>query len=82
VNLSVLATPDRNTIIPVTMSDVFLAQQENVEDYVRAIQPFDRQVGVIFAIDGHPCGLDLFDSARTFATLLPRGAAGLRPRCS
>jgi hypothetical protein len=58
------------------MSDLFLAQDENVEDYVRAIRPLDRQVGAIFAINGHTRGLDLFDSARTFATLLPKVLRG------
>ena len=54
------------------MSDMFLAQEERVEDYVRAIQPCHRQVGAIFSIDGRPRGLDLFDRARFFATLFPK----------
>ena len=58
------------------MADMFLAQDENVEDYVRAIPPFVRQVGAIFLIDGQPRGLDLFDGAETFARLVPKVLRG------
>lgn len=58
------------------MSDLFVAQDDNVEDYVRAIRPFARQVGAIFSIGGRPRGLDVFDNARTFERLLPKVLRG------
>ena len=44
----------------------------SVEQYVRAFQCVDAQAGVVFAIDGRPLGLDLFDHPATMRKLFPK----------
>lgn len=54
------------------MADLYEGHHTRVEDYVRALPPVTGQRGALFAIDGVPVGLDLFDSHDTLAALLPK----------
>jgi hypothetical protein len=51
------------------MSDVYRKERGNLREYVRALSPRPGQIGAIFVIDGKVAGLDIFDSADTFAKL-------------
>ena len=54
------------------MSDVYDHVAGDVRDYRAAFQAVPRQVGALFALDGRPVGLELFDAAGTFASTLGR----------
>lgn len=54
------------------MSDIFERHLSSIEDYVRAFRPTEGQVGAVFAIDGRPFGLDIFDSSAPFEALLDK----------
>jgi hypothetical protein len=54
------------------MADVFEARRHEVEDYVRALQPVEGQVGAAFAIGRRLAGVEWFDAAATLHTLLPK----------
>jgi hypothetical protein len=54
------------------MSDTFDRFAKPVEDYTKSFPLQTNQVGVVFAIDGEIEGLDLLDSAATFARILPK----------
>jgi hypothetical protein len=43
-----------------------------VEAYVQHLQPDQQQVGAVFAINGTPRGLELFDAAATWRKLVPK----------
>lgn len=43
-----------------------------LEDYIRALTWRPGQIGAVFALDGQPAGLDLFDHHKTCARILPR----------
>ena len=43
-----------------------------LEDYVRVLTWCPGQVGAVFALNGQPAGLDLFDHQKTCARILPR----------
>jgi hypothetical protein len=48
---------------------VYHRHRGNIEDYVSAISAADGQSGAIFAIDGHPVGIELFDHSAPFGRL-------------
>ena len=54
------------------MSDIYERHLTSIEDYVRAFRPIAGQVGAVFAIDGRPFGLDIFDSSEPFDALLDK----------
>jgi hypothetical protein len=54
------------------MSDVYEHRRESIEDYLTDLKPERGQIGAIFAINGKPAGVELFDSTETFATYLPK----------
>jgi len=54
------------------MSDVFEQAKPRLDDFVTALRAVPDQCGALFAIDGRPVGLELFDSAQTFAHYLPK----------
>jgi hypothetical protein len=43
-----------------------------LDDYRRAFSPVAAQLGALFTLNGRVLGLDLFDSPRTLASLLPK----------
>ena len=53
-------------------SAMFDQQRHTLDQFVDAIKPLDGQVGAIFAIRGQIGGLDVFDSPRTWAALMPK----------
>lgn len=54
------------------MSDIYERYTKRIDDYVDAFAAIDRQVGVVFTINGNIIGFDLFDSPGTFKKLLPK----------
>lgn len=53
-------------------SAMFDQQRPKLDQFVDAMKPLDGQVGAIFAIRGQIAGLDVFDSLRTWAALMPK----------
>ena len=53
-----------------SMSDIFEAYSDDLDEKARAFSAEPGQVGAVFAIDKQLVGLDLFDSPTTFAKLL------------
>jgi hypothetical protein len=54
------------------MSDVYHHVAGDIREYRAAFHSQPRQVGGVFAIDGRPVGLELFDSSGTFESTLGR----------
>ncbi|HXV79754.1 MAG TPA: DUF6569 family protein [Candidatus Binatia bacterium] len=54
------------------MSDAFEERGAEIDEYVQALRPAGHQVGAVFAVDGKVLGLELFDSAATFAKLMEK----------
>jgi len=54
------------------MSDLYEHRRESIDDYMTEIKAERGQIGAIFAINGKPVGVELFDSTDTFATYLPK----------
>ena len=54
------------------MADVFEARHKDVEDYVGALRPVERQAGAAFAISGRLAGVEWFDAPATLHKLLPK----------
>ena len=54
------------------MSDVYEHVAEDTRSFRAAFQARPRQVGGLFAIDGRPVGLELFDASATLGSTLPR----------
>ncbi len=54
------------------MSDVYAHVSRDTTDFRLAFRPVARQVGGLFAIDGRPAGVELFDAPSTFASTLGR----------
>jgi hypothetical protein len=52
------------------MADVYEDRAEKLAEYGRAFAPAEGQVGAVFAVGGKVRGLELFDSATTFAKFL------------
>lgn len=55
-----------------SMSDAFEGRSADMDEYVRALRPAEHQVGAVFAVDSKVVGLELFDSAVTFAKLMEK----------
>ena len=53
-------------------SAMYEKERHRLDEFVEALRPQDGQVGAIFAIRGQIAGLDLFDSPRTWAALMPK----------
>jgi hypothetical protein len=47
-------------------------ERHNLDKFVEGLPPQDWQVGAVFAIRGQIAGLDVFDSPRTWALLMPK----------
>ena len=54
------------------MSDVYKHVHGDIGEYRKAFRAGRRQVGAVFAINGRPVGLEMFDSPETFASTLGR----------
>jgi len=54
------------------MHDVYENQKAHLDDYLSGIDAANGQIGAIFAINGCPAGVELFDSTDTLATYLPK----------
>ena len=54
------------------MEAMFLGHTASIEKFVAACQPFDEQVGALFAIGGTTVCLDLFDRPSTLRRMLPK----------
>jgi hypothetical protein len=54
------------------MQDVYQSRRTTIEEYLTDVTVADGQVGAIFAINGAPAGLELFDSPETLRTYLPK----------
>jgi len=47
-------------------------ERHNLNKFVEGLRPQESQVGAVFAIRGQIAGLDVFDSPRTWASLMPK----------
>jgi hypothetical protein len=54
------------------VSDLYEARAETLDAYQRAFSAHPGQVGAVFAVDGKPVGLEVFDAPSTFAKLLQK----------
>jgi hypothetical protein len=54
------------------MEDVYEKSRASMDEYLRDIEVADGQIGAVFAINGKPAGLELFDSTETLKTYLPK----------
>ncbi len=54
------------------MGAIFDRHHTSIEDFVRAFDPVDGQVGALFAVGGKISGFDLFDHASTLSAMLPK----------
>ena len=51
------------------MADVYRKERGRLRDFVETLSPRSGQIGAIFVINGKVAGLDIFDSAETYAKL-------------
>lgn len=68
---------DKNTLFQVAsatgaMADAYVSSGKQLDAYTRAFRAEPRQCGAVAAIDGKVVGLELFDSAATFAKYLDK----------
>jgi hypothetical protein len=54
------------------MQDVYQSRRTSIDEYLNDVRVEDGQIGAIFAINGAPAGLELFDSPETLRTYLPK----------
>jgi hypothetical protein len=54
------------------MRDVYDNHRTRLEDYTRGVDVIDGQIGAVFAINGIPAGVEMFDSPETLRTYLPK----------
>ncbi len=54
------------------MQDVYQSRRTTIEEYLTGVTVAGGQVGAIFAINGAPAGLELFDSPVTLRTYMPK----------
>ena len=54
------------------MRDVYDNHKHNIDEYLKDVTVADGQIGAVFSINGHPAGIELFDSSETLATYLPK----------
>ena len=52
--------------------EAYRRHRGSIEDYVSAISVASDQCGALFAIDGEPVGVELFDHSAPFAEIFPR----------
>ena len=52
--------------------DVYENQKNHIDDYLNGVEPQKGQIGAIFAINGCAAGVEIFDSAETLGTYLPK----------
>lgn len=55
-----------------TAAALYATHRARLDGYLGAFAPVPAQLGALFLLNGTVLGLDLFDSARTLATLLPK----------
>ena len=53
-------------------SAMYEKERHNLDKFVEGLRPQEGQVGAVFAIRGQIAGLDVFDSPRTWASLMPK----------
>ncbi|MCS7041601.1 MAG: hypothetical protein NZR01_02300 [Bryobacteraceae bacterium] len=58
------------------MREAFARHERDVEEYVRRLPWGEGQTGAVFAIDGRPAGIDLFDHPNTCQRMLPKLVRG------
>jgi hypothetical protein len=51
---------------------MYARHRPRLEDFVAAVHPVEGQVGALFAVNGSPWGMDLFDSPATLGKTLPK----------
>lgn len=49
------------------MADLYEAREQDLRDYTSAFEAQDHQVGAVFAINGRALGVEIFDSASSYA---------------
>jgi ARG/rhodanese/phosphatase superfamily protein len=54
------------------MAEIFTAHAPAIEKFVEVCQPFEQQIGALFAIDCRIVGCDVFDRPSTFRRILPK----------
>jgi hypothetical protein len=54
------------------MSEIYEQKRGSVDRFTEQFSGADRQMGAVFAIDGKVVGVDVFDSPKTLAKLLPK----------
>jgi len=54
------------------LHDVYKRHLPRLDYYLDGMEPSEKQVGAIFAINGHIVGLELFDSPETFHKMFPQ----------
>ena len=54
------------------MRDSYENHRQSLEQYVQALPAIKDQVGVVFALNNRPVGLDLFDHPHTLSRILPK----------
>ena len=57
------------------MSDLYAAEQPQLDDWQKSFQWIPNQAGAVFAIDGQPAAVELFDSPDTFKCFLDKAIA-------
>ena len=55
-----------------SMSDIYERHEQRLDRYREAFKARDGQVGALFAVNGAPQGLEIFDSSETFSHYLER----------
>lgn len=54
------------------MQDVYQSRRTTIEEYLTGVSVADDQIGAIFAINGTPAGVEMFDSPETLRTYMPK----------
>lgn len=54
------------------MQDVYQSRRTTIEEYLSGVTVAEGQVGAIFAINGTPAGVEMFDSPETLRTYMPK----------
>jgi len=53
-------------------AEMYRQHRPRLEDFVAAVAPVEGQVGALFAVNGSPWGIDLFDAPATLGKTLPK----------
>ena len=59
------------------MEAIYETHAQSLDRFVEACRPLEHQVGVIFDVDGHPVGYDVFDRPSTLQRMLPKLVRGV-----